>query len=214
MTLLQLRTMLRRRLQEVTASQWTDATLNLNLNQGLRFMQTKIIKIDPEAFIYTDLQDSIENESDYPVPAGTLSVVQIYKLVSGDYVSLDQIPMTYLRRNENTDYSNPYDAGFGMRGRYIVVHPTPTVATVDFLKIEYVPWLTMGADSDVPELSLGLHDGIVYRAEMISLGDTAQEAVRAKEDLGTVIDDIHLYYKRYQGREHIVLDDVTGFEVQ
>lgn len=214
MTRGQMRTMLRRRLQEVTAAQWTDATLNTYLGLGLYYMEGVVLKIDPEAFIYTDTQDSVVSQSDYPIPANFMYEVGVYRLVSGEYIWMDKIPMTNIRRNTSTEYTNPYDTGYGRRGRYIVVYPTPSVATGDYLKVEYVPWLSMGDDDDVPDLSIGLHEGIVYRAEMIALGDTAQEALRAKEDLEKLEANVTAFYKPSMGRDMVTMEDVSSFEVE
>ena len=148
------------------------------------------------AFVYTDTQNIVANQADYPMPVNSMFEVGVYKLSGSTYGWLDHMEMPHLQMAQGGNYANPYSAGYTRKGRYIVLVPTPTTALTAGLKLEYVPWLTMGSDSDVPDIDIGLHEGIVYRAEMIALGDTAQEAVKALEDLRAVVEDLESYYLR------------------
>jgi len=57
----------------------------------------------------------------------------------------------------------------------------------------------MGSDSDVPDLPLVLHKGIVYAARMDALGDTDEDVDQNTLDslakkLAIILDRIPLYY--------------------
>ena len=198
----QLRNMLKRRLQDTGNAQWTNAVLNDYLNHGLQYMQKRILEVDPMAFVYTDTATLTVDVADYPMPANSMWEVGVFTkaTATADYAWLDRIERPWLQAGGSTNWeANPFSAGYARKGRYLVIHPTPTATIAAGLKLEYVPWLTMAADTDVPEVDVGLQEGIVYRAEEIALGDTAQEAVKAKEDLAQIVTDISRYYRRSGG---------------
>jgi len=197
-----LRNMLTRRLQDSGNAQWSEATLNLYLNMGLQYMEKEILKLDPMAFIYEDTANITTDVSHYPMPSNSMFEVGVYNrgTSTGAWNWLDYIELPWIQAGGSTNWdSNPFSKGYARSGRYLVIYPTPTASVTTGLKLEYVPWLTMGADADVPEIDVGLQEGIVFRAEEIALGDTAQEAVKAKEDLAQVITAIPLYYRRRGG---------------
>lgn len=205
MTLVQLRTMLRRRLQEVSAAQWTDSTLNSNLNLGLQYMQRKIQAIDPLWVIYTDTTPLVSSQRDYPKPVGCKFEVFLYVVAAATDTSQDPLTRvdyeSIVKQDEHLDLNGSY----AHKGRFFSIYPTPS-STANYLKLEWVPTLSMGSDSDVPDLVTDLHEGIVYRAEMISLGDTAQEATRAKEDLAEILNDLPRYYVKSAVPDRIKID--------
>lgn len=212
-TRVQLRTMLQRRLQDTENAQWTNAVLNEYLNYGYQYMEKRILEVDPMAFIYTDTATITSAVSDYPMPSNSMWEVGVYTrgTSTGDFVWQDKIELPLIQAGGSPNWrSNPYTTGYGRRGRYIVLYPTPSATVTAGLQLEFVPWLTMGSDTDVPELDVGLHDGIVYRAEEIALGDTAQEAVKAREDLSQVVTDISRYYRRSGGINRIMPDETLA----
>jgi hypothetical protein len=199
MTRAQQLTMLRRRLQEVTAAQWTDAVLNTNLNLGLSYMQKKVLVVDPEAFIYTDTTPLVNAQRDYPKPVGFNYEIAVYISTNGgtSYTLADAVDYRTIIEAEASGVC------YAHKGRFFVLYPTPSGASAAGLKIEWVPTLSMGSDDDVPDLNTNLHEGIVYRAEMISLGDTSQEAQVAAVELKAVVDDIKMYYRKSAVPERI-----------
>lgn len=202
----QLRAMLQRRLQDAGNAQWTDAVLNQYLNFGLQYIQKEIMKVDPMAFIYSDTANIVSGTAYYPMPAASMFEIGVYTrgTPTGSWTWQDYIDLPWIQAGGSANWqNNPFAAGYSRWGRYILLHPSPTASVTSGLKLEYVPWLTMGADTDVPEIDIGLQEGIAYRAEEIALGDTAQEAVKAKEDLAQTIASIPLYYRRRGGRSQV-----------
>ena len=199
--------MLERRLQDTVNAQWTAATLNTYLNYGLQYMQKRILEVEPQAFVYTDSANITVNEPSYPMPANAMWEVAVYiksNAADAEYQWLDRIELPWIQAGGSLHWrENPYTTGYARRGRYLVIHPKPSATISAGLKLEYVPWLVMGSDTDIPEIDPGLQEGIVYRAEEIALGDTAQEAVKAKEDLSQVVTDIARYYRRSGGVQRL-----------
>ena len=209
----QLKSMLQRRLQDTGNAQWSDSTLNLYLNMGLQFMQKEILKVDPMAFIYEDTANIVSGTTHYPMPSNSMFEVGVYtrEVAGGEYGWLDYIELPGIQAGGPANWqSNPFSKGYSRAGRYLVLHPEPALSITAGISLEYVPWLTMGADTDVPEIDTGLQEGIVFRAEEIALGDTAQEAVKAMEDLAQVMVSIPQYYRRRGGVQRITPIESMG----
>jgi hypothetical protein len=198
----QLKDMLKRRLQDSGNAQWSDDTLNLYLNFGYQYMEKEILKVDPMAFIYEDTANIVAGTAYYPMPSNAMWEVGVYtkSTSDGEYEWMDYIELPWIQAGSSPNWeSNPFSRGYSRAGRYLVLFPEPTANITNGIALEYVPWLTMGADTDVPEIDPGLQEGIVFRAEEIALGDTAQEAVKAEKDLAQVITSIPAYYRRRGG---------------
>lgn len=210
--------MLRRRLQEVTAAQWTDAVLNDYLNLGLAFMQGKIMEIDPLFVVYTDDTILSATISDYPRPDGCM--FEIFLRISEDGGTTFSDPLIKADLNELYDTAETYDFSYSgeqhyaRKGRFFRLASLPAADRANGLEITYVPTLSMGADTDVPDIHTIIHEGVVYRGEMIALGDTAEESVRAKEDLGAILESLPLYYHESAMPTYIKIDKDMKWDVQ
>jgi hypothetical protein len=148
----------------------------------------------------------VASQRDYPKPVGFKFEIYIYIAddagTYGDPLTLVDYE-SIVQQDTHLDLAGSY----AHKGRFFAIYPTPTTAAAgNLMKLEWVPTLSMGSDSDVPDLVTDLHEGIVYRAEMISLGDTAQEAVRGKEDLAEVVADLPNYYRKSAVPERIKVD--------
>jgi len=210
MTRLELRSMLRRRLQEVTAAQWTDATLNSLLNLGLQYMQKKVQAVDPEWLVYTDTTPIVANQRDYPKPSGFQFEIAVYVSTNNgtSYSIADFVEYQDLIAGDVEGVQYSY------KGRFIALSPTPTANSTAGLKLEWVPTLAMGNDDETPDLQVNLHEGIVYRAEMLALGETAQQAEVAAVELAAVVGDITSYYRRKGTPDHINFKGFIGWDVE
>ena len=93
MTRVQMRNMLRRRLQEDDGieEQWTDSQLNDYLNQGLQFMEAEILKYQPEAFTQIDKTDLYADDNGLvPMPVGAITILSCwyYDTANAEYVKM------------------------------------------------------------------------------------------------------------------------------
>ena len=208
MTLGQMRTVLRKRLQEVTADQWTDSDLDALLNQGLARMQTLIMKVHPDAFLYRDTRN-IETTEFYGWPAGTLFVVSVETKTTGGTFKR-RLPMKYVDTLETPASSE--SPRYARVGDFCILSPTPTEVVVGGLRIWYVPTLTMAVDADVPKIVLPLHIGIVYWAQIFALGETREVVKAIKEELAAIIADIPMWYM-VTGDANSTLDIDLGKDV-
>ncbi len=211
MTRVQLRTMLRRQLQEVTAAKWTDAVLNSYLNLGLQFVQRRIMAINPEFVIYTDLTNVVSAQSNYPKPIGTKFDCNVYyksSTTATKFTKLKRIPYLDIAEFLTAGVSpTNLTSAYAIKGRFLVIWPTPTANVTNGLKLESVPTLSMGADADVPyDIVTDLHEAIVYRAGMIALRDTDEPGDLFTAELKAALDDLPLYYRVSAAPDHITPD--------
>jgi hypothetical protein len=170
-----MRSMLRRRLQESTAKQWSDANLNTYLNFGLQFMQQAIMQVSPEEFLYISTADHVADDDLIPKPYGLMLIKRVQSQYAADASYTDALRA----RNDEIDalvtadldaYSTYYR--YAEFGRHIRIWPTPESNNSAGMRLSWVPTLTMAVDADVPDVHLSLHEGIVYRAHEIALADT------------------------------------------
>lgn len=180
----QLLTWLRRRLQETSAAQWSDATLQEYINDGYREVAEAIKMVDPEWLVYTDSHNIVANQELYKLPTNCDSIIAVwYKgSASAEYKQLD-----YRRRltQDKLDVSAS-EVNYSIKGRYIKLSPKPTTAVTAGIKLDYVPVVSLGDDTDVPEFPASLHKGIVFAAQLLALGDTAE--VSDKQQVQTELD--------------------------
>ena len=194
MTRATMRTMLRRRLHETTADNWSDADLNALLEAGLHQVQKEVMKYDAAAFMYIDEAPLQANQEFYPLPDGFW-----YELVVKIKTSASATTYTTLTRgaydadqNRNSTLERVYD----IRGRFITFMANPDYSVNPGYMIQYVPTLSLGADSTVPAIHKGLHTAVVLWAHLIALGETPESATDTAGVLKAMLDDIPLYYKR------------------
>jgi hypothetical protein len=207
-----MRSMLRRRLQDEGAVNFTNADLNTYLNLGLQFMQTAVMAVKPEAFIEISTANLITTgdwPELYPKPVGLLQIKKVEVDYNGDgtYSKLkkarnDQMDEFVLGNVETTM------SRWSEKGRWIRIYEPPQTAVADGLRLTFVPSLTMGADTDVPDLPLVLHKGVVYEAQLEALGDTdedmdAQTLDVLSKKLAVILDRIPLYYGQDSGEPEV-----------
>lgn len=184
--------MLRRRLQERVADQWTDAELNELLNLGLLEIQKSVLQVDPLAIIWIDVDDIVAGQEFYEVPPGMWYEFEVGVKTSAsdaDFTILD--PCSYHTRRSLSSGAGRYSR----LGKYISIRPIPTGSVVDGLQVRYVPSLSMSNDSDVPDLNLGLHLGIVLWAQILALGESLEDSGPTQATLKGLIEQIPLFYR-------------------
>ena len=172
-TLLQLRTLLRQRLNEGTAVAWVDADLNAWLNEAARYVATETLCIEAsltfaavagtQTYTPTAFNDCIQvNRVEY-VPTGQTTS---YPIEYADFNNLDAVWWTAQTQTQSTP------SYFTMWGMYpalkMVFYPTPAIAGTFTVYYWRLP-AAMVADSDPLELPMGWHDLVVEYAFYLSL---------------------------------------------
>jgi hypothetical protein len=192
-----MRTLLRRRLQEVEADNWQDTDLNDLLNLGLHEVQKRIVSVDPFAFLWIDTTHLVQGQSLYKKPVGFWYEYEL------NLLDTTANPPRYTRMVRN-DYEALRDAGTGNAaqyahaGQYFFIAPAPEAAVASGLQILWMPSLEMAVDSDVPDIHFAMHNAVVVATQLITFGETgvAREAIAAEYEGLANPEVIARYYHR------------------
>lgn len=191
MTRSQIRTMLRRRVQETTADQWTDSDLNDLINLAYQRVELDILTVNPQAFTSRYQADIVSGQDLYEKPAGFNHELS-FKLLDDDGVYKRMDMLSFVTNEARTNESTTKYAHWGA---YFHLAPTPSTSVTAGLELDFIPSLSMTDDADVPKIAHPLHMAIVYHAQLLALGETGEEQKRAAEELQILVNKIPLYYQ-------------------
>lgn len=190
MNLLQLRTKLRRKVQDVASQQWSDVECNEAINQAYYDIQAEVHIVNPEAIISWDYIDSVLGTNWYPLPPtfGFTSVSM--KAGAGDpYVKLDE------KLYEDIRALDPGNERFvTRRGEWIGIFPSPDESVPQGIELMHKPIATLTVDADEPKLKLPLHNTIVLMAKIDLLGDTNEDSASDKARVKGQLERLAMWY--------------------
>lgn len=195
MTLGEMLTRWRGRVQEVASNNWSDAEGRQFLNMGLQEVQKHIIAIDPMAFFWTDRTNIVAGQELYPWPSGCLYEFEV--AVLGDdgvtYEPLERIAFMETRVRDTAS-----DLAYASHGRHFALSPKPSASVANGLQVKYMPTLTMSGDAVVPDVPIPLHILIVMYAERFALADVGDWAGRegTTKEIAELVGGIPRFYLR------------------
>lgn len=190
MNLLQLRTKLRRKVQDVASQQWSDVECNEALNQAYYDLQVEVHIVNPEAIIYFDLIDSVAGTNWYPLPPTFgFTSVSIKPAAGDEFIKLDEKLYEDIRGLDSvgTQYVT-------RRGEWIGIFPAPSVSVTQGIELMHKPILTLTVDTDEPRLKLPLHNTIVLMAKIDLLGDTNEDSANDKARIKGQLERLAMWY--------------------
>lgn len=198
----QLRTWLRRRLQETSEGIWTNSVLNSYLNEGLQVVSAAIALAEPEFVIYQDLRDITINEDLYLLPTNCDRVIEVWALDDDEYVQLE----FRRRKDQNDPAKTTTTTSYSLQGRYIRIHPMPAATVVEGIRLFYVPILSLSSETEVPPIPVNLQKGVVYAAQIIAYGDTAETTDKdyTQKELDAVLNTIRSTYDQNADQDEML----------
>lgn len=175
MTLLEMRTMLRRRVGNPTTAQVADASLNTFLNLAMREIQNKY-RFAQGRSLYSF--NTVNGTRSYALPANAASIMYVRDATSEDKLQkLDDEEIA--RLTEVTTTGTP--VFYYRDGNNLLLHPTPdgVYAMVAKLKVAITE---LSADGDTPAIPASWHYGIVLLARHYYWDDQGDDpkAISAK----------------------------------
>jgi hypothetical protein len=190
--------LIRRRLNErVEADGWDDDALYVLLNEGIKFVQKKVIAVDPYAFVTISHRDTVVGSAGefYEVPPGMWYEIEVgFKSAASQalYTPLGKGNYHILRsRTTGTTQYARY-------GNYFAIWPNPAAAVTSGLRVHFMPTLSMGEKpenaTNVIPLHPAMHMAAVIRAVMYALGDTLESRSELSTELAQELIDIPEYY--------------------
>lgn len=186
---------LRRRLQEDTADNWTDSELHELINEAYFWVQMEFYKLNPDGLVHIDYTTIEAGKSIYPWARGFMYVKELGFLDTSDplgYRDLGQPRDFWIMRKQPPTV----DITWSNLGRHFILFPKPDFTITDGLQKIWVGTLGLANDNDVPELPFN-HMSIVVRAQMMAYGETGDSSKELRDELAdymsgmTVIQPAH-----------------------
>jgi len=193
------RTLLRRRVNEPVADNWTDADLNLYLNLGYAWVLKQIRRVNKEAILFWQYRNTVAGSNWYEKPTGTTSIVEVgFKNVSTatDWTALTRKPY-YLARDWTTSTGGSggiVDTVYCHRGNYIGIFPAPANSVVQGLRLLTVPTDQLSLDADAFLIELTLQWGVVLYAAIMAKGESPEDDAKDQRELARLVADIPIDY--------------------
>jgi len=186
MTRATIRELLRRRLNETIADNWSDDVLNTFIDLAYALVVKQVRKVDPEALIAWDYRNTVAGTNWYEKPSGTRGPVEVgLKSTSAD---TDWTPLVRKPYWIARDWTG--DTVYCHRGAYIGIFPAPTLSITSGIQFIHAPVDTMAVDIDVPKLETTLHYAIVLWAALIAKGESPESDAKDAVELQRIIGDI------------------------
>lgn len=202
-----MRVILRRRLGDTSSDQWTDSILNESLNTALFLVQREIMKVAPLFVLNRASYDIVSGTELYPKPNGFLMETEVGYLDSA--ASLSYRPLLIRDYYVGRDSLSSEEITYSHWGNYFAIHPLPSTSTSAGIRLDYVPTLEMGSDTVSPvEIPLGLHLAIVYWAQLILIGETADSLDQTAKALQSFLADIPMYFSQSGSRPQQLNPDI------
>lgn len=182
-----IRTLVRRRLNETVADNWSDDVLNTLIDTAYALVLKQVRKVDPEAVLSWDYRNTVAGTVWYEKPAGTRGPVEVglkKAAADADWTPLKRKPY-FIARDWTGD-----ETVYCHRGTYIGLFPAPTVAVVDGIQFIHAPTDALAADTDVPKLEATLHYAIVLWATLLAKGESPEADTKDALELARILADI------------------------
>ena len=180
--------MLRRRLNEESADNWDDSTLNTLIDLAYALVLKQVRKVDPEALLFWDTRNTVSGTNWYAKPSGTRGPVEVgVKKTTADtaFEPLRRRPYHVAR-----DITSEDEMVYCHVGEYIGLFPAPSISVTNGLQMIHAPTDTLAVDADVPKLENTLHYAIVLWAELLAKGESPEDDSKAAKELQRLLGDI------------------------
>lgn len=200
MTRSTIRTRLRRRVNDVQADTWSNSELNDIINDAIHDMHQAIMALDKEAILYTWRANLVADQNDYSLPSGMQfeTAVRILDSASGDYLPIPRWSRRDAEKVQLGDLTVPDGAAhvYAVSGGGLYLGAAPAANLTDGLEITGVPTLDLGADTDVPELPISMHQIIVYHAELILKPEGNDDTKQAEQAIARWRESLPTFYRK------------------
>ena len=201
------RTLLRRRINEPTADNWSDSILNTLLNLGYAFVLKQIRRVNKEAILFWEYRNTVAGSNWYEKPSNTTSIVEVgFKDIATD---TDWEPLTrkpyYLARGWTTGVSGS-ETVYCHRGNYIGLFPAPTNSVTKGLRLLTVPNDQLTLDTDNFLVELTLQYAVVLYAAILAKGESPEDDAKDQRELTRLIGDIPVDYADLDDGQTIALN--------
>lgn len=191
-----MRTMVRRRLMETTANHWSDSNVNDLIDLGIQAVQTMIMAIDPERFVFLYQRDIVADNDLYEWPVGMDYAYGVYLLNSstGNYEPLEKVDSW---RAIASNYAAEDDATtrYARLGQYVMLSPKPATTIANGLRIFFHPTLTAADDATVPLIPIRTHYLACLLAARFGLPQAGQDRDEIDKEIAPLVQEMPRWYR-------------------
>ena len=205
-------TLVRKRLNEATADQWSDADVNSGIDVGYQHLESVILVSDPTAFIKIDRAALVADQPEYAKPASLINAIELSVLDSstGKY---DVIPVANYADIRDLQTSQQYN--WSDYGRYFWLAPAPAAGLAAGLQVKYVPALVLSVDASVPQIAQNYHMAIVLSATIALIGETADGVEKFIAEREYLYGQLRMTYRRdVAGPSHLQISQEGSMRKQ
>lgn len=214
MTRGQIRSLLRKRIQEDTADQWSDTDLNLLIELALQDLEREVLAQRGDAFTRISTAPWTEAKTRYLLPAGNLRIlsVEVRTSTSAAYKKIRPRRSSAILEANSTGTTTAVNLNtvYSVFGKWLEINPAPDTTVDAGIRIRWVPSLVMDDDSVVSEIELPLHEAIVYGAKEKAFEETEEEAKDAREKKEVIYGSIPRYYRRMDESADVI--EIAGID--
>lgn len=173
MTLLELRTMLRRRCGSPSTADVTDADLNGHLNNTIEEVLDKFPFLQGRARLRFN---TVASSSKYHVNSKTHTVLKVWDRTND--IKLRKVGPSYASNNDYDDTLTGKPQFYGRFSTYIQLFPTPdAVYVIEFLS-RIIP-TPLALDGDIPPMPPAWHRGLAIYATYMYHSDQGKDQQKA-----------------------------------
>jgi len=187
-TLLTLRTLLRRRLGEITADNWTDVLLDELINLAYSMVYKEVRRVEPDAITHWSYRNTVAGTSWYQKPQDTRGLLRVGYM--GTLVAPAVYTQLFPKPIEIAESWNGTDPVYCTRGIFVGIFPAPTVSVVNGLEFQHTPTPTLALDTDSPDLEASLQYAIILWACLLAKGESPESDSKEASQLQTILADI------------------------
>ena len=186
-------TLVRKRINEATADQWSDNDVNSAINSGYQQMEMIILESDPDAYIKVDRAALVADQHEYAKPGSLIAEIDVSILdsASGKYNVL-KIGNYHDVRKRQAGQEQQY----AHYGRYYFLGPAPDANLPAGLQLVYVPSLVLSTDISVPQIGHAYHLAIVLSASVALIGETADDAGKLMKERDFFFSRLKVQYRK------------------
>lgn len=183
----EIRSMVRRHIQETTADNFADADLNTLINTAYQLVVKQVRRVSPDEFLTTALVNTAIGTSLYNKPAGARRILEV-ALLAADGVTYNALP--YRNYVDAVAATSSEDPVFTIRGQQYGIYPAPTAVVVNGIRVTYQPTVTLAADGDTPLVEDTLQYAIALWAALLAKGESPEDDTKQSRLLTQILNDI------------------------
>jgi len=202
-----IRTLLRKKLNEDVADQWSEDVLSELIDAAYGLVQAEIRRLDPQGLVFWSYADIVSGTQYYEKPAGTWGQVSI-RLKDAITLAYGDTPLQRIDYDlalKQTTTSTPF---YFERGRYIGLVPIPSASITQGIEFQHVPTETLALDTDTPQINVSYHYAIVLEAAIMAKDDTTEDVARLRASRDELYSRMALAYPTAMDQNQVLRPDV------